>query len=284
MDCGVGARARDPVSLSLRPKSSSACNQLLDIIYMHVCILQNKSANTVRRLPMSVKSQLVRRKESRAVPVRSSPRSRQKERTEATRRKLLAAAETIFARDGFEAARLEDIAAEAGYTRGAFYANFKSKEDIFFALLDAWIAERMAEVYALLEKYDTPRQRLDALRDLYTEFAKNRRLALLSLEFKLYAIRHPRAQARLRARNKSMRCTKEEIWNRVSPNIKHDAIVSGPAAATALGAFSHALLVEHLVDPATMPSDEIQRLLKVSFETVLTARERVVTERSLRDR
>jgi AcrR family transcriptional regulator len=241
---------------------------------MHVCILQNKSTSRVRRLPMSVKSQLVRRKESRAVAVRSSPRSRQKERTEATRRKLLAAAETIFARDGFEAARLEDIAAEAGYTRGAFYANFKSKEDIFFALLDAWIAERMAEVYALIEKYDTPRQRLDALRDMYAEFAQNRRLALLSLEFKLYAIRHPRAQTRLRARNKSMRCNKEEIWNRINPGTKHNALVSNPAIGTALGAFSHALLVEHLVDPATMPSEEIQRLLKASFEMVLTARER----------
>src|ERR1700734_558690 len=135
---------------------------------------------------MSAKSQAQNRKEAAAVPLRNAHRSRQKERAEATRRKLLAAAETILARDGFEAARLEDIAAEAGYTGGAVYANFKSKEDIFFALLDSWIAERMAEVYALLEKYDTPRQRLDALRDLYTEFAKNRRLALLSLEFKLY--------------------------------------------------------------------------------------------------
>src|ERR1700690_2888456 len=82
--------------------------------------------------------------------------SRQQIRTEATRTKLLDSAELLFARDGFEAARLEDIASMAGYTRGAFYANFKSKEDIFFALLDSWIAERMAEVYALLEKYDTP--------------------------------------------------------------------------------------------------------------------------------
>jgi AcrR family transcriptional regulator len=47
----------------------------------------------------------------------------------------LLAAEQTFARDGYEAARLEDIAARAGYTRGAFYANFASKEDIFFALL-----------------------------------------------------------------------------------------------------------------------------------------------------
>ncbi len=58
-------------------------------------------------------------------------RSRQEARTAATRQRLLAAAETIFARDGFEAARLEDIAALAGYTRGAFYANFDGKEDIF---------------------------------------------------------------------------------------------------------------------------------------------------------
>jgi AcrR family transcriptional regulator len=230
-------------------------------------MLQSKSA-------MSARSSTPSRKETGAVRIRISPRSRQKERREATRRKLLSAAETIFARDGFEAARLEDIAVEAGYTRGAFYANFKSKEDIFFALLDAWIAERMAEVFALIEKYDTPRERLDALRDMYAEFAQNRRLALLSLEFKLYAIRHPRAQARLRARNKSMRCSKEEIWNRVNPGTKHNALVSSPAVGTALGAFSHALLVEHLVDPATMPSDEIQRLLKASFETVLDTRER----------
>jgi AcrR family transcriptional regulator len=223
---------------------------------------------------MSVRTQAKRQVGTKPVPVRSSPRSRQKERVEATRRKLLAAGERIFARDGFEAARLEDIAAEAGYTRGAFYANFKGKEDIFFALLDDWIAERMAEVNALIEKYETPRERLDALRDMYAEFAQNRRLTLLSLEFKLYAIRHPRAQARLRARNKAMRCSKEEIWKRVNPGGKYSAIVSGPAVGTALGAFSHALLVEHLVDPATMPSDEVERLLRASFETVLGTRER----------
>ena len=55
--------------------------------------------------------------------------SRQAARTAATRRKLLLAAEQTFARDGYEAARLEDIAARAGYTRGAFYANFASKEE-----------------------------------------------------------------------------------------------------------------------------------------------------------
>src|SRR6202165_2908647 len=75
-------------------------------------------------------------------------RTRQAERTEATRRKLLAAADRIFARDGFEAARLEDIAAGAGYTRGAFYAHFGGKEEIFFALLEQWVRQRIDSVTA----------------------------------------------------------------------------------------------------------------------------------------
>src|SRR3984957_15802824 len=84
----------------------------------------------------------------RAAPGRRG--SRQQARTDATRRKLLAAAEKIFARSGYEAARLEDIATMAGYTRGAFYANFESKEDIFFALLEDWISEKLSEVNALI--------------------------------------------------------------------------------------------------------------------------------------
>src|ERR1700688_3360248 len=81
-------------------------------------------------------------------PAGARASGRQGERTEATKRKLLAAAKRIFAQEGFEAARLEDIAARAGYTRGAFYANFESKEDIFFALLERWMAQRIAAVEA----------------------------------------------------------------------------------------------------------------------------------------
>src|SRR6202163_2709247 len=102
-------------------------------------------------------------------------RSRQGERTETTRRKLLAAAERIFAQDGFEAARLEDIAAGAGYTRGAFYANFESKEDIFFALLDEWVQERIESGTAALRQHKNPLDKLAALRKHYAGIAKDRR-------------------------------------------------------------------------------------------------------------
>src|SRR5882672_308980 len=137
-------------------------------------------------------------------PVTHVP-SRQAERTEATRRKLLAAAERIFAQNGFEAARLEDIAAGAGYTRGAFYANFESKEDIFFALFEEWVRERIDSITEEMSRYTDPLEKLAALRKHYAQLAKDRRLVLISLEFKLFALRHPEAQARLQKRHRRIR-------------------------------------------------------------------------------
>jgi len=60
-------------------------------------------------------------------------------RTKETRDLLLRSAETIFVRDGYESAELGEIASLAGRTKGAIYAHFKNKEDLFIALF----AERM---------------------------------------------------------------------------------------------------------------------------------------------
>lgn len=206
------------------------------------------------------------RKSSAAKPASIS---RQKARTEATRRKLLEAAAQIFAREGFEATRLEDIAATAGYTRGAFYANFESKEDIFFALLEHWISGRIEEIHSLLRRHDTPAKRLQALREHYAQLAKDRSLALLSLEFKLFAIRHPEAHARLRTRQQKLRSCGGEIVGRVTKELGRALPLSCTAAATGLGALSNALLLEHLVDPKTLPDDETRVLLGMFFDAVV---------------
>ena len=59
-------------------------------------------------------------------------------RLEHTRNLLVDAAEEVFANKGFSAATLDDIAAAAGYTRGAIYVHFKAKEDLFFAVSDRY--------------------------------------------------------------------------------------------------------------------------------------------------
>jgi AcrR family transcriptional regulator len=197
------------------------------------------------------------------------PISKQRARTEATRQKLLEAAAQVFAREGFEAARLEDIAARAGYTRGAFYANFEGKEDIFFALLEHWIAGRVEQIDSLLRQHDTPEGRLRALREHYAQLAKDRSLALLSLEFKLFAIRHPEAHARLRARQQKLRSCGGGIVRRVMKDLGRSLPISSTAAATGLGAFSNALLLEHLVDSHTLPQEETRVLLGLFFDAVI---------------
>lgn len=195
--------------------------------------------------------------------------SKQRARTEATRRKLLEAAEKIFAREGFEAARLEDIASSAGYTRGAFYANFESKEDIFLALVEKWITGRMEEINSLLRQHGTPAKRVRALREHYAQLAKNRNLALLSLEFKLFAIRHPEAHARLRARQQKLRCCGGDILQRVMKDLGRSLPLSCTGAATGLGALSNALLLEHLVDSRTLSDEDTRQLLGLFFDALI---------------
>jgi AcrR family transcriptional regulator len=60
-------------------------------------------------------------------------REQQKERT---REELLSAAARVFAQKGYEGASIDDVAAEAGFTKGAFYSNFASKDDVFIALVE----------------------------------------------------------------------------------------------------------------------------------------------------
>ncbi|HEX3987669.1 MAG TPA: helix-turn-helix domain-containing protein [Acidobacteriaceae bacterium] len=121
----------------------------------------------------------------------------QQDRAISTRRDLLEAARRIFARDGFEMARLQDIAATAGKTRGAFYANFRDKEDVFFALFEENLRREKRQMGEQLSEAGSEDERIEVLARHMLSVIGNRRRMLLALEFKLYAIRHPRRTKRL---------------------------------------------------------------------------------------
>jgi AcrR family transcriptional regulator len=112
-------------------------------------------------------------------------------RSERTRTALLVAAELVFARDGFEASRIEDIAAEAGRSRGAFYANFESKAEVFLALRSLASQRRAREVRELLEPIEGEDARHQAVLQYILEQICDTRTLLLEIEFKLFALRHP---------------------------------------------------------------------------------------------
>jgi AcrR family transcriptional regulator len=110
-------------------------------------------------------------------------------KTEATLRGVLDAAEEIFVRDGYERAQIETIAAQAGRTKGAVYAHFRSKEDIFFALLERKAAERREMFHRLTEDGLGERQ-TEVLKKLFMDALEEEHWAILTLEFKLFALRN----------------------------------------------------------------------------------------------
>jgi len=205
------------------------------------------------------------------VSLAAGSRTRQAERTGATRRKLLDAAKRIFAQDGFEAARLEDIAAGAGYTRGAFYANFKSKEDIFFALFEEWVRERIESLTSALRRHSNPADKLVALRTHYAELATDRRLVLISMEFKQFALRHPEAHARLRSRHRRIRASFGELFSEIMGALGKTIPIAYPAASACLGALSQGLLLEHLLDPKTLSDGDVRQVLGLFFDSIFSS-------------
>jgi AcrR family transcriptional regulator len=208
--------------------------------------------------------------------VAARSRNRQNERTRATCRKLLDAAKQIFAQDGFEAARLEDIAAGAGYTRGAFYANFKSKEDIFFALFEEWAQERIESITEDLRRHSDPDEKLVALRTHYAGLAKDRRLVLISMEFKLFALRHPEAHARLRSRHRRIRASFGELFAELMGALGKTIPIGYPAASACLGAVSQGMLLEHLLDPRTVSDGDVRHVLGLFFDSIFQTVPRAV--------
>jgi AcrR family transcriptional regulator len=68
------------------------------------------------------------------------------ERREQTRQELVSAAEACFVSRGFHASSVDEVAERAGYTKGAVYSNFASKEDLFFAVYERRVERALTEV------------------------------------------------------------------------------------------------------------------------------------------
>src|SRR5271154_2521361 len=120
-------------------------------------------------------------------------------RRQQTRDYLLAAAAQVFADRGFHGASLDEVAAVAGFTKGAVYSNFKNKEDLFLALFKANYDREMDALRATLEASEVPSEsRLSDFAALIWEQTRQPgNFGLLYQEFWLYAARNPAAREQL---------------------------------------------------------------------------------------
>ncbi|GAA3177415.1 TetR/AcrR family transcriptional regulator [Blastococcus jejuensis] len=127
--------------------------------------------------------------------VEARPRRRRAETVE----RLLDAALETFAEIGFAAATVEDICRRGGFTRGAFYSSFHTKDELFAALFTRETARNLAraeEQLAGLEDEDDPVT--VAVERCLSAFRADRTWVLVHTEYALYATRHPEAASALR--------------------------------------------------------------------------------------
>src|SRR5271165_7040222 len=124
--------------------------------------------------------------------------NKQQLRTRETQARLLNAAEEVFLRDGYEAAQLDEIAATAGRSKGAVYTHFKSKEDLFLALFENRTRDYVERLVTSLRKCASPKESMETFREFYVGLASDRTWPILTMEFKLFALRHPEWKKRFR--------------------------------------------------------------------------------------
>ncbi|BBX28176.1 TetR/AcrR family transcriptional regulator [Mycolicibacterium alvei] len=124
-------------------------------------------------------------------------------RLEHTRSVLLDAAEEVFAEKGFAPATLDDIARAAGYTKGAIYKHFATKEDLFLAVSDRYwrrYFDNFAEVMSSATQIGAAE--LDEIAKRWRQLSRDRGAehAALGHEFTLYLRRNPDARERVSAK------------------------------------------------------------------------------------
>jgi AcrR family transcriptional regulator len=197
------------------------------------------------------------------MPIKESkPRSKHQERTEATQAKLLKAAEDIFTREGFTAARLEQIAEAAGYTRGAIYAHYKSKEDLFLDLLEQRMYGKLATMRTLLAGLATQQERLEKFRAHLLTVTCDRSWALLVLEFKLFALRQPRLKTRMRRLISMMHSTSgEDFFQLLFGDVKPSDAHAMERRFSLIGSIMSAAVLESNFRPALLADKDLEAVL-----------------------
>jgi AcrR family transcriptional regulator len=186
-----------------------------------------------------------------------------------TRQHLMDAAAMVFARDGFHGASLDDVAKTAGFTKGAVYSNFKSKEDLFLAVLDDRVERQFVVMTDALDtESHTREEQLPRIAAAIQSQMWDDGWSILFLEFVLYATRNPGAKSKLLAFQRKSRAIIEDL-------IKAEYATAGPpprypteTLAIISTAIFNGLGVEHLIDPSAVSDATLETLLMFMYDAM----------------
>lgn len=196
----------------------------------------------------------------------STPSGRRRPSRAEVRRTLLDAAARVFARSGIDAASLDEVASEAGLTKGAIYSNFAGKADLVDAVVADNLRSHLDLGLAAVEPGGSMTERAQALGDeLSRSFRRQPEWHMLFLELWQRAVR---AAPDGRVRDDALTAHRRELHAAVTAAIAANADDTGttlpmPAdeLATVLLALSNGFSIELRLDDARVPDDLFGRVL-----------------------
>lgn len=179
-----------------------------------------------------------------------------------TREKLFEAAARVFEEQGIGGASIEAIAAAAGFTRGAFYSNFKSKDELIIAMLEDHVEQSIGRIRDLLDRHRNLADFIDALKTMdRSQQDPLGRSPLLHMEMILFVARaekrRPELAKRLRARRKLV----TDIIETTARNSGRTVILNPAWAGALVLALEDGFRLHRLIDPESTPPDSFFRAI-----------------------
>ncbi len=189
-------------------------------------------------------------------------------RRDEVRARVLAAAASVFAQHGFAAASIDQVAAAAGFTKGAVYSNFATKDELFLALMDAQVLARVKLVQQVLANATGSEQAAVEIGDQLARASTDQPdWQLLFLEFWQRAIREPALREQFIAHRRALRNSITQAIQQALPAEPPRTGCSAEDLTVLALALSNGLAIETLADPAGVPDGLFGRALATLIDT-----------------
>jgi AcrR family transcriptional regulator len=171
------------------------------------------------------------------------------EKQERTRGALLRAASKLFCRHGLEGTSIDEVTETAGYTKGAFYANFKSKEELFLVMLDEKFSHEIERIDRSLAGTDDPDQEARAAATDFIHSASDDEWPRLYFQFAAYAARNEEFRQELATRQRAMRERVVKVYERWIKEYGADPPLPVADIAAMTYFMADGFLVDRLIEP-----------------------------------
>ena len=190
---------------------------------------------------------------------------------ERTTQRLLAAARKLIAKRGLSATTLDDIAADAGYTRGAFYSNFSSKGELFIELLRRDHEAMSAQLRSLRDDSLRLEHIQQRIREIYNQMYRTNETFMNWTEARMLAARDTKFQVKLDALLLERRSAAAELIEYLYGRVGIAPPLAPTAVAMGVNSLFEGVKLTMLSSPGDMTSDDAELVLALFVNTLMRA-------------